>query len=48
MFSGPALKGMVNIAFEGCCHGELDKIYKSLQKLSVPIDLLIIGGDFQV
>ncbi|KAK9427814.1 lariat debranching enzyme, C-terminal domain-containing protein [Lipomyces doorenjongii] len=38
---------MVNIAFEGCCHGELDKIYNSLQKLSVPIDLLIIGGDFQ-
>ncbi|KAK9374818.1 lariat debranching enzyme, C-terminal domain-containing protein [Lipomyces chichibuensis] len=47
MFSGPTLKSMVNIAFEGCCHGELDKIYKSLQKLSVPIDLLIIGGDFQ-
>ncbi|KAK9368434.1 lariat debranching enzyme, C-terminal domain-containing protein [Lipomyces kononenkoae] len=38
---------MVNIAFEGCCHGELDKIYRSLAKLSVPIDLLIIAGDFQ-
>ncbi|KAK9248220.1 lariat debranching enzyme, C-terminal domain-containing protein [Lipomyces tetrasporus] len=37
----------VNIAFEGCCHGELDEIYQSLQQLSVPISLLIIGGDFQ-
>ncbi|KAK9385690.1 lariat debranching enzyme, C-terminal domain-containing protein [Lipomyces mesembrius] len=47
MFSGLSRESMVNIVFEGCCHGELDKIYKSLQKLSVPIDLLIIGGDFQ-
>ncbi|KAK9461573.1 DBR1-domain-containing protein [Lipomyces oligophaga] len=37
----------VRIAFEGCCHSELDKIYNSIRKLEIPIDLLIIGGDFQ-
>ncbi|KAK9472306.1 DBR1-domain-containing protein [Dipodascopsis tothii] len=37
----------VNIAFEGCCHSELDSIYASVAKLDHKIDLLIIGGDFQ-
>ncbi|KAI9360380.1 lariat debranching enzyme, C-terminal domain-containing protein [Zopfochytrium polystomum] len=41
----------MRIAIEGCCHGELDKIYASLlaieRKESIKIDLLIICGDFQ-
>jgi hypothetical protein len=36
---------------EGCCHGELDKIYETLQHLEKSqgkkIDLLICCGDFQ-
>ena len=36
---------------EGCCHGELDKIYTSMQRLEkkegIKIDLLICCGDFQ-
>eukprot|EP00755_Sulcionema_specki_P007456 Sspe_Gene.38342::Locus_18478_Transcript_1_1_Confidence_1.000_Length_1463::g.38342::m.38342/K18328/DBR1; lariat debranching enzyme len=39
------------IAVEGCCHGELDKIYDSLlaaeRKSGRKIDLLLICGDFQ-
>ena len=42
----------VQIAVEGCCHGELDKIYESLayleQREGTKIDLLICCGDFQV
>ncbi|TPX75082.1 hypothetical protein CcCBS67573_g03647 [Chytriomyces confervae] len=42
---------MVRVAIEGCCHGELDKIYSSLKHIEtkerVKIDLLIICGDFQ-
>src|SRR5271167_1410794 len=42
----------MKIAVEGCCHGELDAIYASLQRLerdkSTKVDLLLIGGDFQV
>ncbi|GLC41533.1 hypothetical protein PLESTB_001000700 [Pleodorina starrii] len=41
----------VTIAVEGCCHGELDKIYATLQLLEQregkKIDLLICCGDFQ-
>lgn len=41
----------MKIAVEGCAHGELDKIYESIEILqtenSVKIDLLIICGDFQ-
>ena len=40
------------IAVEGCCHGDLDKIYGTLQQLekkqNTKIDLLICCGDFQV
>lgn len=36
---------MVRVAVVGCCHGELNKIYGSIQPGS--IDLLIICGDFQ-
>ncbi|RMZ57531.1 hypothetical protein APUTEX25_001731 [Auxenochlorella protothecoides] len=39
------------VAVEGCCHGELDAIYSTLQALAEqdgrPIDLLICCGDFQ-
>lgn len=34
----------VSVAVEGCCHGQLNKIYASLPKLA---ELLIICGDFQ-
>ena len=41
----------MKIAVEGCCHGELDKIYETLQyiekKDNIKIDLLLICGDFQ-
>jgi hypothetical protein len=40
------------IAVEGCGHGELDKIYETMQYLErtegKKIDLLICCGDFQV
>ncbi len=40
------------VAVEGCCHGDLDKIYATLQSLESAqrkqIDLLICCGDFQV
>ena len=40
------------IAVEGCCHGELDKIYEAMRcleaKEGLQIDLLICCGDFQV
>ena len=36
---------------EGCCHGDLDKIYGTMQQLErlggKKIDLLICCGDFQ-
>jgi predicted phosphodiesterase len=42
----------LQIAIEGCCHGELDNIYGTLQHLEQregkKIDLLISCGDFQV
>ncbi|KAI8820985.1 lariat debranching enzyme, C-terminal domain-containing protein [Fimicolochytrium jonesii] len=41
----------MRIAIEGCCHGELDRIYASLKYLqrteNITIDLLLICGDFQ-
>jgi hypothetical protein len=42
----------LQIAVEGCCHGDLDKIYGTLQAMEAKegrsIDLLICCGDFQV
>lgn len=42
----------MQIAVEGCAHGDLDNIYATLQHLevveNVKIDLLICCGDFQV
>lgn len=41
----------MKIAVEGCCHGELDKIYETIgyleQKEGVKVDLLLCCGDFQ-
>ena len=41
----------MKIAIEGCCHGELDKIYSTIEHLenenNTKVDLLIICGDFQ-
>ncbi|XP_025106934.1 lariat debranching enzyme-like [Pomacea canaliculata] len=41
----------MKIAVEGCCHGELDKIYETVQYLeqvnNIKVDLLLICGDFQ-
>ncbi|CAL5222243.1 g4577 [Coccomyxa viridis] len=50
--SQPSVSGRgLNIAIEGCCHGDLDKIYSTLQHLEsrqkTKIDLLICCGDFQ-
>ncbi|RUP46682.1 hypothetical protein BC936DRAFT_146650 [Jimgerdemannia flammicorona] len=48
----PSASRNMKIAVEGCCHGELDTIYGSLQNLErverIKIDLLLICGDFQV
>lgn len=42
----------LQVAIEGCCHGELDAIYASLARAerekAVKVDLLLICGDFQV
>lgn len=41
----------MKIAIEGCCHGELDKIYETIlfieERERIKIDLLLICGDFQ-
>lgn len=39
----------LRIAVQGCCHGQLNQIYKEVARINskTPIDLLIILGDFQ-
>jgi lariat debranching enzyme len=41
----------LNIAVEGCCHGELDRIYQTIQDSEningIHVDLLLICGDFE-
>lgn len=41
----------LQIAVEGCCHGDLDAIYNHIQELELKngykVDLLLICGDFQ-
>ncbi|KAM6934885.1 lariat debranching enzyme [Xenentodon cancila] len=41
----------MKIAVEGCCHGELDKIYETIEYLEkkeeVKVELLLCCGDFQ-
>lgn len=47
----PSPASLPQIAIEGCCHGELDKIYETIayleQREGTKIDLLICCGDFQ-
>ncbi len=42
---------LMQVAVEGCCHGELDDIYAHISKLETQhaykVDLLLICGDFQ-
>jgi hypothetical protein len=42
----------MRVVVEGCCHGELDKIYHTIEEIEQvihdKIDLLLICGDFQV
>ena len=42
---------VLQIAIEGCCHGELDAIYAHIAALEAQngykVDLLLICGDFQ-
>jgi hypothetical protein len=42
----------LQVAIEGCCHGELDAIYASIARAErekgFKVDLLLICGDFQV
>ena len=42
---------LLQIAIEGCAHGELDSIYASLalteQRCGAKVDVLLICGDFQ-
>lgn len=43
----------MRVAVEGCGHGALNEIYASVEKSALvkgwdTVDLLIIGGDFQV
>jgi lariat debranching enzyme len=41
----------LQVAVEGCCHGELDAIYSHIQNLETQkkykVDLLLICGDFE-
>ena len=40
-----------NVAIEGCCHGDLDRIYEVLENIesnrNVSTDFMICCGDFQ-
>lgn len=46
-----SLPDWINIAVEGCCHGELDTIYRILNQRELregkKIHLLLICGDFE-
>lgn len=39
--------GSITVAVEGCCHGELDRIYATIAEQPNKVDLLIVCGDFQ-
>jgi lariat debranching enzyme len=52
IFSDMEDKGQtsLNVAVEGCCHGELDLIYDTIRDVNskgVKVDLLLVCGDFQ-
>jgi lariat debranching enzyme len=44
-------KAVIQIAIEGCCHGQLDDIYRHIENLETKhnyqVDLLLICGDFE-
>jgi len=44
-------ESVINIAVEGCCHGDLDRIYEVIERIqatdSVQPDFMICCGDFQ-
>jgi lariat debranching enzyme len=40
-------KNRIVIAVEGCCHGELDKIYATILQRNPKVELLLVCGDFQ-
>ena len=40
-------QSVITIAVEGCCHGELDKIYGAIMRRKETVDILFICGDFQ-
>lgn len=46
-----SIRNHTKIAIEGCCHGELDAIYKHIDQLerknNYKVDVLLICGDFQ-
>lgn len=42
-----APQSVITIAVEGCCHGELDKIYGAILRRKETVDILFICGDFQ-
>lgn len=48
---GEDYQNVVNIAVQGCCHGELDAIYRHIQatenRTGTKVDLLLICGDFE-
>jgi len=37
----------LTIAVQGCCHGQLNKIYSTIAESGVHVDLLLICGDFE-
>lgn len=42
------MRKTINVVFEGCCHGELNNIYRAIeQRMGTDVDLVVIGGDFQ-
>ena len=48
--TGASTGGKLTVAIEGCCHGELDAIYRTVLEAShrgVNVDLVLICGDFQ-
>ncbi len=49
-FSGK-MSQTVNVAIEGCCHGDLDRIYNVLgeseARRNIAADFMICCGDFQ-
>jgi lariat debranching enzyme len=41
------MKRILNVFVEGCCHSQLDEIYRQISLRNKPVDLVILCGDFQ-